>query len=136
MIAVALALATVGPNGPVLEPEPTVSAPVAVALAADRHCLARWRLRHAGAQVADAVTTIHIIESGKGTEANPLIRLIAGKRPKWFELAGIKAAGFALTEWQSQRAFRMGDGKVACRGHRTGAIVTAGVAALNLRVVF
>lgn len=127
----------VGPHGPVLEPEPTVAAPpLDPSAAVARRCVARWRLIHAGAQIADAVTTIHIIAGGKGTEANPLIRLIAGKRPKWFELVGIKAVGFALTEWQAQSALRKGDGKAGCRAHRTGAIVTAGVAALNLRVVF
>lgn len=137
VILPALALATVGPHGPVLEPGPTVAAPLpGLTTTATRRCVSRWRLIHAGAQIADAATTIHIIESGKGTEANPLVRLVAGKRPKWFELVGIKAAGFALTEWQAQSALRKGDGEAGCRAHRTGAIVTAGAAALNLRVVF
>lgn len=134
MIA-ALSLAAVGPTGPVLVDEPV---PVLEAAPArpDTRCLARWRLIHAGAQIADAATTIHIIESGKGTEANPLIRLIAGKRPEWWQLVGIKAAGFALTEWHASRSLRRGDAEAACRAHRRGAILTAGVAALNLRVVF
>jgi len=132
LLAIA-ALAAVGPTGPVLvDPAPVI----APAPRPDTRCLKRWRLIHAGAQVADAATTIRGIGSGKGTEANPLIRLIAGKRPDWYEIVGFKLATFGLIEWQAQRALSRGDAKAACNRHKTSAIITAGVAALNLRVVF
>lgn len=121
--------------GPVIE-EPLVSIAEPALILKDRRCLARWRLINIGAQVADIGTTVAGIESGKGTEANPLMRLAFGKHPKWYELVGFKAATFALTEWQAQRALDRGDAKAACRQHKVGAIITAGVAALNLRIVF
>ena len=134
-------LAVVGPNGPVLEPKPAVerveaTAPVQPAEDDAGRCVRRWRLIHAGAQAADVATTVYAVESGKGTEANPLIRALLGKRPKAHELIAFKAVNFGLIEWQAQGALARGDSKAACRAHKIGAVITGGVAALNLRVVF
>lgn len=70
------------------------------------------------------------------SEANPIIRAIAGKHPKWYELVAIKGATIGFTEWRIRRWVREGKGKQACTMLKVSAITTAGVVGLNLRFVF
>lgn len=101
-----------------------------------RACVSRWRSLHYAAQAADIATTIAAIETGRGVEGNPLVRAIGGKRPNILHLLAIKAPMVGLVEWQANREWRAGDYKGACQSYKIGAIVTGGIAGINLRVFF
>lgn len=124
-------LAVVGPNGPVLEPVSLPDpVPVVAAYEPERSCVKRWRLIHAATQAADIASTVYIVESGKGTEANPIIRGLFGKRPKVHELVAFKAVQFGILEWRASKASPQG----ACTMHKIGAVITGATVGLNLRI--
>lgn len=130
-------LAVVSPQGPALVPLDTVAPPI------ERHieapvktpdCLKKWRIINAAANVADVASTVYLVESGKGVEANFIPRMLFGKRPQWYELGALKAVNFGINEFIAQRALKRGDVKAACSAHKLGAIVTGGIVAWNLTV--
>lgn len=85
--------------------------------------------------VVDTVQTCYIVESGRGTEANPILRYTLGKRPKCVELALAKitfgALHFLLYEVLSDRDIRDAE-----RFENISLIVQGGVVAANMRFVF
>ena len=130
-------LAVASPQGPALVPLDSVAPPVEPRMEAPApQCpgLKKWRMANVAANVADVATTTYIIESGKGTEANPLIKAAFGKRPKWYEVGAFKLGYFGFNEFLSRRALDRGDCKGAVRPHKIAAIVTGGIVAWNLTV--
>lgn len=138
ILSQAVMLAVVTPQGPSLAPLDTVApAPVEHRIEAPaEQCpgLKKWRLINAAVNVADVASTTYIVESGKGTEANPIIKAAFGKRPKWYELSAVKAVGFGFNEFMAQRALRRGDCRDAIRSHKWGAFVTGGIVVWNMTV--
>lgn len=133
--AATFAIAT--PQGPALVPIDSIAPPVPErAVSPERQCpgLAKWRLANAAANLADIASTVYIIESGKGTEGNPLIRGIFGSRPEWYEVGAFKVAYFGFSELVSRRAMSRGDCAGAVRPHKIAAIVTGGIVAWNLTI--
>ena len=123
----------------IVQPDPTVPDMTPFKwepLPGERRCLRRWGRVYYAAQALDIATTVAAIESGRGAEANPVYKLMFGKKVSSVEVLGFKALSMGATEFMLSRTRRDGDFEGVCRSYKISAGLIGGVALLNIRVFF
>lgn len=134
----ALALAAVGPTGPVLVEAAAAEAPAVVAAVPEREaasCLRRSRAFNYASHALDVATTIRAVDRG-ATEVGPLARPLLGRRPSTVGLLAFKLVPLVGVRLLDEHFVRRGRVKTACAiniGFGVPSLVAAG---LNARYVF